>query len=82
MDPRQIIRLAAINEEYYFGLPHALEEADKHRITAIDVEEVMIRGTINQRNPRNNRYRMRYRDIQIVVELNLSQVTIITVMRD
>lgn len=82
MDPRQIIRIAALEEKYHFDLPHALTEADIHRITPNDVEEVMIRGTINQRYPRNNRYRLRYRDIQIVVELTFSQVTIITVMRD
>lgn len=82
MDPRQVIRKAAFEEEYYFDLPHALEEADIHGISANDVEEVMIRGTINQRNPEKNRYRLRYRDVQIVVELNFSQVTIVTVMRD
>lgn len=82
MDPRHIIRQVALEEEYVFNLPHALEEADIQGISFIDVEEVMIRGTINQKNTENNRYRMRYRDIQIVVEVVYDQVTIITVMRD
>ena len=82
MDPRIIIREAAENEEYYFDLPHALEEADKDGISAYDVEEVMIRGKINQKQSEKNRYRLRYRDIQIVVELINFEVNIITVMRD
>jgi len=82
LDPRIIIREAAENEEYYFDLPHALEEADKDGISAYDVEEVMIRGKINQKQSEKNRYRLRYRDIQIVVELINFEVNIITVMRD
>lgn len=82
MDPRQIISRAALEEEYHFDLPHALMEADIHSITTNDIEEVMIRGTINQRKTKSNRYRLRYRDIQIVVDIVFYQVTIITVMRD
>ena len=82
MDPRQIIRIAALEEEYHFDHPHALMEADIHSITTNDIEEVMIRGTINQKKTKNKRYRLRYRDIQIVVEIAFYQVTIITVMRE
>ncbi|AGL02305.1 DUF4258 domain-containing protein [Desulfoscipio gibsoniae] len=82
MDPKIVIRRAAENEEYYFDLPHALEEADKDAITVYDVEEVMIKGKINQKNPSKNRYRLRYKDIQIVVELVNCEVNIITVMRE
>lgn len=82
MDPRKIIRDSAESEDYFFSLPHALEEADKDGITSDDIENVMIRGTINQKDPYKNRYRLRYKDIQIVVEIFFSQVDIITVMRD
>lgn len=80
MDPKTIIHRAAEEETYYFDLPHALQEADKDGISSYDIEEVMVRGKINQR--RKNRYRLRYNDIQIVVEIVHGDVHIITVMRD
>lgn len=82
MDPRKIIREAAEEETYDFEIPHALDEADNDKITPCEIENVMIRGTINKRDPEKNRYRLRYRDIQIVVELVFDQVIIITAMRD
>ncbi len=82
MDPKTIIRKAAEEETYYFDLPHALEEADKDGISVYDVEEVMKKGKINQRKPAQNRYRLKWKDIQIVVEIVDFDVDVITVMRD
>jgi NADH dehydrogenase FAD-containing subunit len=81
LNPRDIIRNAA-EEDIYEYTEHALEEKDIHGLSTTDIESVMIRGVINQRDPENNRYRLRHRDIQIVVEIPFRQVIIVTVMKD
>lgn len=81
MDPRKIIKEAAEDERYDLN-DHAIEERDKDGLSMEDVETVMILGKINQRNPNRNRYRLRYRDIQIVVEIHGGEVYVVTVMKD
>lgn len=81
MDPRQVIRIAAENDNYII-VPHALGEADKDSVSICQVEDVMIRGIINQSDPDNCRYRLKYRGIQIVAEIIHDEVVIVTVMRD
>lgn len=81
MDPRQFIRQAAENEAYHLT-EHALQEADKDNLSVTDLENVMLRGIINQRDRKNNRYRLRHKDVQIVVEICSGQVIVVTVMKD
>ncbi|HBQ29355.1 MAG TPA: hypothetical protein DD719_08260 [Desulfotomaculum sp.] len=46
------------------------------------MENVMLRGIINQRDRKNNRYRLRHKEVQIVVEICSGQVIVVTVMKD
>ncbi|NPV73539.1 MAG: DUF4258 domain-containing protein [Pelotomaculum sp.] len=81
MDPKDLIRKAA-EEDSYDIVEHALKEADKDGLTIHEIENVMIYGKINQKDPKKSRYRLRYRNIQIIVEVISNEVTIVTVMRD
>lgn len=81
MDPRQFIRQATENEAYHLT-EHALQEADKDNLSVTDLENVMLRGIINQRDRKNNRYRLRHKGVQIVVEICSGQVILVTVMKN
>jgi hypothetical protein len=83
LDPRQLIRHAAQNEEY-FVTDHCLQEMDKDGLSLAQIESVMLTGGIRKRDPRRGRYTLVDSGIMICVEIARSskQIAVITAGRE
>ena len=84
MDPRQLIREAAIHDEYQVTR-HAADEADKDGISTEMIEQVMPVGTIcgvgSSRFGRR-RYKLHYRGRFVCVESLGGPWLVVTVGRE
>jgi hypothetical protein len=68
MDIREVIReLASIDD--YEVVSHCLDEMDKDSLSIYQIEEVLIKGTIAKREPKKNRYTLKWNNIMCCVEI-------------